>query len=161
MTALRLRPLAERAEWVDTLARWHHAEWGALYGGAWTFEAARDELAGHARHGGCPGTWVAELDGKLIGSVSVVEEDADSLRDLGSPWLASLYVRPEARGSGIGRQLVQRAEQEARASGFQRLWLFTPRHADWYAALGWQSVGTSQVNGAAVSVMRRELVRPA
>lgn len=152
--------MCERFEWVDTLARWHFAEWGALYGNAWTLEAARGELSEHARCGGCPGTWVAERDGTLLGSVSVVKEDADSLRAVGSPWLASLYVRPDARGSGIGRLLVQRAEAEARGSGFERLWLFTPRHADWYAVLGWESLGASQVNWAAVSVMRRELGAP-
>lgn len=157
MSDVLIRPLAERMEWVDTLASWHHAEWGALYGGHWSLTAARDELAGHAKRGGCPGTWVAERDGQLLGSVSVVEEDAESLRALGSPWLASLYVRPEARGRGVARRLVRRAEQEAAVAGFASLWLFTPEHADYYAALGWRVVGGFEVYGARVKVMRRDL----
>ncbi len=45
--------------------------------------------------------------------------------DAGIAELKRLYVRPEARGSGIGRQLVEQAIQEARSEGYQFLRLDT------------------------------------
>ena len=157
MSAAVVRPLRERPQWIPLLADWHYAEWGALFGADWSRALAEQELCEHAAHAGLPNTWVAERDGALLGSVSVVLEDAPALNHLGSPWLASLYVRPEARGAGIGRLLVRCAEEGARAAGCEALLLFTPQHADWYASLGWSPVLNTLLHLQPVAVMRRDL----
>lgn len=157
MTGVLIRPLAERAEWVDRLADWHYAEWGALYADAWSLAACRSELAMHARSPTCPGTWVAERVNVLMGSVSVVEKDADELCEVGGPWLASLYVRPAERGRGLGRRLVLAAQAEASRAGYPRLWLFTLEHEALYRSLGWQFHRHGTVQGTPVSVMCRDL----
>ena len=152
-----VRPLRERPQWVARLADWHYAEWGRLFGADWSRALAEQELREHAAHADLPNTWVAERDDMLLGSVSVVLEDAPALTHLGAPWLASLYVRPEARGQGIGRQLVRRAEEGARAAGCDSLLLFTPQHADWYATLDWTTVLNTMLHQQPVAVMRRDL----
>jgi len=151
---LQIRPLADCPGHADALANWHYAEWGSLFGPAWSREAALQELLDHAGRRGIPTTWVAEDEGAgLCGSVSVVLEDSPALQAMGSPWLASLYVRPEVRKAGIGRRLVQTAMAAAAAEGVDTLFLFTPHHAAFYAALGWRLLTAAEVNGNAVAVM--------
>lgn len=152
---MRIEALADHPEQAATLARWHHAQWAHLYLD-WTLQVASDELAGHAASRGLPTTLVL-LDGdELQGSVSLVLEDAPDLQHLGSPWLASLYVRPEARGRGFGKALVLAAERLAAAQGVPRLWLFTPGHAGFYRRLGWSAIADAGLRGTAVSVLAIE-----
>ena len=60
-----------------------------------------------------------------------------------------VMVRADARGSGVGRALLERAEDEARRSGLGEMVLVTPPDlaaTTFYEHLGWQRVGevTSQ-----------------
>lgn len=56
--------------------------------------------------------WVAELEGRVVGMAGMIPENHD-----GSPELEPIIVLPEARGSGIGRQLVEQVFAAARAMG--------------------------------------------
>ncbi|MBK8006160.1 MAG: GNAT family N-acetyltransferase [Gemmatimonadetes bacterium] len=55
-----------------------------------------------------------------------------------SPWLASVFVRPDRRGKGLGQALARRVLLEAAALGHARVYLFTTDQAGWYARMGWQ-----------------------
>jgi predicted N-acetyltransferase YhbS len=94
-----------------------------------------------------------------VGSVSVVEKDLPGWEHL-TPWLASLYVRPDRRDRGIGKQLVSYAVMEARRMGFAELYLFTPGQRKFYAAQNWQFVARALVAGEAVSIMSMRLDAP-
>ena len=65
------------------------------------------------------GLWIAELDGQVVGGVT--------LRDLGGGLarLGHLALQPEARGSGTGRRLVAEVLEAARAAGYERVELMT------------------------------------
>jgi GNAT superfamily N-acetyltransferase len=144
--------LDRHAGLAPTLAGWHHAQWGHLYD-HWTLDVARAELADHATRRGLPTTLVAVEAGEPLGSVSLVLEDAPELCEHGSPWLASLYVRPEARGRGLGARLVQAAVAHAAALGVSELFLFTPEHAGFYARLGWRPLARTALLGTPVDLM--------
>lgn len=154
MNALSILPLADRPDAAAPLARWHHAEWGALYGGRWTLAAALHELLEHAAQRQYPTSWVAEYDGALAGSVSLIGHDADELEAFAAPWLASLWVLPAYRRRGIGAALVRHVQAYAGTGGWPQLHLFTAGEIGFYQALDWQPIARAQIGTTAVTVMR-------
>jgi predicted N-acetyltransferase YhbS len=148
---VQFEPLAGRPEWVGILAGWHHAEWRRLFPG-WTIETAQEELTRHSDPNRIPLTLVAVEGSEPVGSVSVVEKDLAGWDHL-KPWLASLYVRSDRRGQGIGKLLVGRAVAEARRLGFAELYLFTPGQQAFYTALSWRLIAEATAGGEPVSVM--------
>jgi predicted N-acetyltransferase YhbS len=148
---VQFETLACHPEWVGVLARWHFAEWQRFYP-SWTIEAAQEELTGHGDPNRIPLTLVAVEASEPVGSVSLVERDLSGWDHL-KPWLASLYVRADRRGQGIGKLLVDRAVAEARRLGFAEVYLFTPGQQAFYAALGWRIVAQTAAAGEPVSVM--------
>lgn len=152
----RLVPASAAVAHLQALARWHHAEWAALYAG-WSEAEAFAELRAHAAgEGVLPSTLVAlGEDGALLGSVSLLVEDSPDLVDFQGPWLASLFVVPQARGCGLGQALVCALVAQAAAAGLPRLRLFTPRHRAFYERLGWSFEASARVGGQAVDVLTR------
>jgi DNA-binding MarR family transcriptional regulator/N-acetylglutamate synthase-like GNAT family acetyltransferase len=67
----------------------------------------------------CERCWIAEKDGKMVGSVFVVRQDESTAK------LRLLYVDDCARGLGIGRRLVDECLRFAKQAGYQRMVLWT------------------------------------
>jgi GNAT superfamily N-acetyltransferase len=62
---------------------------------------------------------VAEVDGEPIGSAILTPySDADIK-------LSKLFLKPEFRGRGLGREMLERSEAEAKALGYSRISLCT------------------------------------
>lgn len=152
---MRIDFLDQHREHIATLAAWHHAEWGHLYD-EWTLEIAETELADQASRRTLPTTLVLVDEGRALGSVSLVLEDAPELCEQGSPWLASLYVLPEARGRGLGTKLVNAAVELAARENISHLFLFTPEHANFYQRLGWRLIARTALKGTTVDLMEIE-----
>ncbi|MEV6172656.1 bifunctional helix-turn-helix transcriptional regulator/GNAT family N-acetyltransferase [Streptomyces sp. NPDC051954] len=64
--------------------------------------------------------WIAELDGRPVGCVMCVRDDAP-----GTARLRLLLVEPDARGLGIGDRLVRAVVDFARGVGYRELVLWT------------------------------------
>jgi predicted N-acetyltransferase YhbS len=142
---------------VATLARWHHAEWAHLYSD-WTLDVTTRELAAHAAGESREFTLVA-LDGERpLGSVSIVDVDAEEFAHYGAPWLASLYVHPDARRRGLGARLVRAAVGAAAAHSIVSLRLFTPAHRAFYERLGWTAFARDALHGVAVDLLQSRAV---
>jgi len=63
--------------------------------------------------------WIAEKDGKVVGSVFVIRHDETTAK------LRMLYVDASARGLGIGNRLVEECLRFARNVGYKKMILWT------------------------------------
>lgn len=99
-----------------------------------------------------PLSLVALVDGKLAGTINLIEND-DADRPHLRPWLAALVVAAPLRGHGIGTQLVKRLKAEARRLGCNELYLGTDA-PPFYSRLGavWQ-----ESTGRSIEIMRLPL----
>lgn len=144
-------PLSARPQAIDILARAHLSEWRELYPEDTVASFATD-LERSLGSDPVPSTWVLVAGTRVIGSVSLIEHDLDSRPEL-TPWLANLWVDREWRGRGLGKRLVLHACEQGRLRGLERLYLYTPEHALFYEALGWETLAVSTKNGVAITLM--------
>ena len=121
--AVRLRPpVTGDIGWV---VHRHGALYGAEYDWDWTFEALVAQVASEfvlqfkPERERC---WMAELDGRVVGSAFVVEKSAEIAK------LRLVYVEPDARGLGISRQLLGASVAFAQAVGYAKMMLWTNRN---------------------------------
>jgi GNAT superfamily N-acetyltransferase len=85
---------------------------------------------------------VALEDGRVLGSVHLARAAADNGRHRAE--VQRLAVRADARGRGLGSELLAAACDRARALGLTLLWLTTHAGTDsdrFYAARGWERAG--------------------
>ena len=118
---------------ADAIGRVQVETWRAAYRGLMPDEAIagfdlegrqrmwREGLARQPRPGSA--TFVAELEGEVVGFASVGrsrDEESDNEGEL-----YAIYLLPSCWDRGIGRALIERAEESMRASGFERaiLWV--------------------------------------
>ena len=145
---LRLR--AHRPGDIGWVISRHGAVYAQEYGLDLRFEALVARIAAQfierfdAAREAC---WIAERDGVNLGCVFLVQarEGDDGEPIPGVAQLRMLLVEPDARGLGLGAQLVDACIDFARAAGYRsiRLWtqsdLLAARAI--YAARGWRIVG--------------------
>ena len=62
--------------------------------------------------------WIAELDGKIVGTVSLTTE-ADRF------YVRSMAVLPEAQGKGVGGELLEALHEHAADGDHERIFLYT------------------------------------
>ena len=131
--------------------------WYEVLGKVWnpdaSIENAAEKLNQHLNQDILPLTFVALDAGQPVGMCSLRENDG--IRADLKPWLGSLVVDPSYQERGIGRLLIEATKKKARDFGFQKLYLFAfdPTIPEYYARLGWQSIGMEEFKDHPVTVM--------
>ena len=98
------------------------------------------------------GVFVAERDGAIAGFAAILP------RDDGQAELDGLFVEPDTWRTGVGRSLVERCCEAARALGASTLHVTGNPHAKgFYAACGFKVVGEFQTRFGIGLLMERRL----
>jgi ribosomal protein S18 acetylase RimI-like enzyme len=68
--------------------------------------------------------FIAELNGKAVGYAKLRENStADYMDNENAVELHRIYILERAKGKGVGRELLNRCIETARAKGYETLWL--------------------------------------
>ncbi|WP_333500759.1 GNAT family N-acetyltransferase [Kluyvera genomosp. 2] len=133
---MTILPLYARPQYAEAVTDWL---WQA-FGGDGLPRAFFASIVEHSqRSNALPLTFIAVEDDRLIGTVGLWRCDLISRQDLW-PWMAALYVAPEARGRGLAGQLQQHVIDYAAQQGFDELYLYSACR-DFYERFGWQYIG--------------------
>jgi DNA-binding MarR family transcriptional regulator/GNAT superfamily N-acetyltransferase len=100
----------------------HGALYAQEYGWNITFEALVAKVAAEFVEKFNPATdccFIADRGGEILGSAFVVPKDKKTAK------LRLVYVESDARGTGLGRRLVEACMQFARDAGYTRMTLWT------------------------------------
>ncbi len=152
---LTIQNLRHHTEHLHALAQWHQQEWRDG-GRSVPITRRLQRLRSHLKDDALPNTWIALQDNELVGSVSLVDYVFQQEHDT-SAWVANLFVIPPLRKQGLGRQLLQYAEDQAEQADLQRLFLFTPNLKAFYQQSDWDFLHQARVQGQWVDVMIKAL----
>ena len=138
----------------DTYAAWIHQQFH--------YEYAEQPLPDWQREfadGQTNGDWnclIALDNDQLLGGAALAKADLAHRPELG-PWLACVFVTPEARGQGLAEGLIEGICAQAKANGVARIYLHTQDKRDYYAKRGWTVLESFEAWEKQQWLMTREL----
>jgi len=132
---MKILPLADVPDAIPLLALWFYAEWHDWDGRSTA--AIESQLSQNLSRDCIPITFLAQSGADVLGTVSLDLLDLPPFDHL-SPWVASLYVLPAFRRSGIGTALVVHAQEFATSRRISPLHLWTPGSTHLYEQCGWR-----------------------
>lgn len=132
---ITLSDLRARPDFQSTVA---DRIWGAWWQARGTpLAVVADRLAESLRAGPVPSAFVAHRGDAFLGTASVIASDV-STRPHYTPWVAAVWVEPEARGRGVGGRLVNHGTDAIFRAGWPRAYLAAgPHRRSFYEGLGW------------------------
>jgi N-acetylglutamate synthase-like GNAT family acetyltransferase len=124
---------------LGRVAELHGVLYATEYGFDQRFEAYVAETLGEFARSGVAARsrlWLAERDGRLVGTIGIVERGADWAQ------LRWFLLHPDERGHGLGHRLLEDALAFCRTSGYHEVYLWTvsglPAAAHLYLAAGFR-----------------------
>lgn len=128
---LRMRP-----QYISIVAEWLFKEWGNNNRNYW-INLVQYSVQEHD----IPKTYILFINEEIAGTYSLWRCDLQSRQDL-FPWFGGLYVDTAYRGklySGkkLGEMLQHHAMSELKKINFQKVYLFTSHHPEYYYRNGW------------------------
>ncbi len=153
---LTVTTIAKRPDLLPTVADWLWREWWQRSGHS--LEQTQAIYAVGCAEVGVPQTFVLLAGGTPIGTASLARTDLEERPDL-TPWLAGVFVVPEARGRGRVRHLLAAFDGACRAAAIPTAWLYTNTAEQVYLRGGWHVAETVQRQGKRpTTLMRRDFV---
>ncbi|WP_019216568.1 GNAT family N-acetyltransferase [Legionella tunisiensis] len=144
-------------EAIPALARIWHSVLGSIWVPDISIERVEQRFHEHLNDALLPITFVAFDGSKLVGSVSLRENDG--IRPHLTPWLGSLVVDKAYQKYGIGKMLIDTTKQKAIELDVKKLYLFTfdPTLPAYYGQQGFNKIGMDEFRGHPVTVMETML----
>ena len=94
---------------------------------------------------------------ELLGLATLVDDDGLPGATEPGPWLAAVFVIPEARKLGVGTALVDHVVSRSRELGYHEIFLYTDHQQRWYESSGWTFTRDTLLNEMKHVVMRNSL----
>ncbi len=136
--AFAVSDLRQRPEFFDVVADRIWQAWWKPHGRPLDYISGR--LRENMNAQAIPLALVAHAGDRFLGTASVVASDLDE-RPQFSPWVAAVWVEPDARGHGIGAALVDHAVEVTFTLGVSRVYLCARRERSaFYQRLGWTRI---------------------
>ena len=91
---------------------------------------------------------------ELLGLATLVDDDGLPDATEPGPWLAAVFVDPEARKLGVGSALIDHVVNRSRELGYSEIFLYTDYQQQWYEKRGWTYTRDTLLNDMKHVVMR-------
>lgn len=128
---MQLLSVRSAPQWADTAIHYFQDKWASEHSKMVYTDAIRSSLTADVP---LP-QWYLLCDGDaVIGCAGLITNDFISRMDL-YPWLCALYIEEAYRGHAYGALLIEKAKADAKAMGFQSLYLCTD-HVGYYEQYG-------------------------
>ncbi len=131
---IKIVNLCENKEYLEEVSEWVWKEWSESHG------ASLEDIIYRSKHSICedavPQMYIALYNEEVVGVVSLWNNDLTARQDL-TPWMATLFIKEEYRGLGVGTLLQNKSIEVARNLKYDYLYLITD-HVGYYEKNGWK-----------------------
>jgi GNAT superfamily N-acetyltransferase len=152
---IRTAYLADHPEALPRLQEWVEAEWPAWYGPGGPGDAAED-LRAYCGRDVLP-IGIVGFEGDELVGLMALKPTSDAIHPGLGPWAAAGFVRPDARGRGVGATLLRALEDVARGLGLARIYSGTATSATLLERAGWRHLEHVDVHGEPVAIYEKVL----
>ncbi|GLP94775.1 GNAT family N-acetyltransferase [Paraferrimonas sedimenticola] len=158
MSEFEWQLLADRPETIPQVALWYFREW-CEESGRYRLEEVQQNVAKSVERTQAPLILLGFQDSELACAGEFKLTEMDMYPDY-EHWIGGIYVDPQHRGLGLGRQLVERLMAIAKRAGVKQLYLQTERlDGGLYSPLGFKPIHQVNNKGVDVRVMVANLER--
>jgi N-acetylglutamate synthase-like GNAT family acetyltransferase len=141
VNSFKVAPLAEHPHHWQTAAEWSFEAWKHDFPSD-TVQTYIDQYALAASEPEKLIEVFAAIDSQdnLLGVATLVDDDELPDATEPGPWLAAVFVTPDARKFGVGSALVERVVSRTRELSYSKIFLYTEHQENWYASKGWTKI---------------------
>ena len=159
MNSFKVVALAEHPHHWQTAAEWSFAAWHHEF----PTDTVQTYLDQYSLAASKPEKLIEifaaiDSDDNLLGVATLVDDDELPDAPEPGPWLAAVFVAPDARNFGVGSALVERVVSQTRELNYSTLYLYTEHAQIWYRDKGWTKIRDTVFLGLHHTVMQLDLV---